>query len=54
MMDDGELIQALGHREQLLDTLIREDVTAIDEVQARVLTAAGYEVLEDEVDDDDE
>lgn len=38
----SELIQALGHREQLLDTLIREDVTAIDEVQARVLTAAAY------------
>ena len=54
MMDDDELIQALGQREQLLDTLIREDVTAIDEVQARVLTAAGYEVLEDEVDDEDE
>lgn len=43
MMDEDELIQALG-REQLLDALICEDVTAIDEVQTRVLTAAGHEV----------
>jgi hypothetical protein len=30
MMDDGELIPTLRHRERLLTTLVLEDVKAID------------------------
>lgn len=44
-MEDEDLVQALAKREQLIETLLREDVTSIDDVQARVLAAAGYEVL---------
>jgi hypothetical protein len=40
-MEDDELIHELTKREQLLETLLREDVLAMDEVQARVYEAAG-------------
>lgn len=44
-MEDEDLIQALAKREQLIETLLREDVTSIDDVQTRVLAAAGYEIV---------
>ena len=50
-MEDGELIGRLAEREQFLEGLIRDDVTAMDEVQARVFTHAGYELIEDDGDD---
>ncbi len=46
-MEDEDLIQALGKREQLIEALLRDGVMAIDEVQARVFAAAGYDVLSD-------
>ena len=47
-MEDEDLIHTLAVREQLIETLLREGVTAIDEVQARVFAAAGYEVVGEE------
>jgi len=44
-MEDEDLIRALAKREQLIETLLREDVTSIDDVQTRVLAAAGYEIV---------
>jgi hypothetical protein len=46
-MEDDELIDALAKREQLIETLLREEVTSIEDVQARVFAAAGYLVLDD-------
>jgi hypothetical protein len=46
-MEDEDLIQALGKREQLIDALLRDGVMAIDDVQARVFAAAGYETVEE-------
>jgi energy-coupling factor transporter ATP-binding protein EcfA2 len=46
-MEDDELIHALTKREELIETLLREEVTSIEDVQAHVFAAAGYEVLDD-------
>jgi hypothetical protein len=48
-MEDEDLIHALATREQLIETLLGEGVTAIDEVQARVFAAAGYEIVGEEM-----
>lgn len=53
-MEDAELIEALAAREQFIETLVSEDVTAIDEVQARVFRHAGYDVMDDGEGDDGE
>jgi hypothetical protein len=45
---DEALIHALATREALIESLLADDVTAIDDVQARVFAAAGYEVMEQE------
>ena len=44
-MEDDELIHALTKREQLIETLLREEVTSIEDVQERVFAAEGYEVV---------
>jgi hypothetical protein len=46
-MEDEDLVHTLAVREQLIDTLLREGVMAIDDVQARVFAAAGHDVLEE-------
>ena len=50
-LEDEELIEKLALREQFLETLIEENVTAIDEVQRRAFQHAGYEVVDDTDDD---
>jgi hypothetical protein len=52
-MEDHELIEKLAVREQFIEQLIDDGVTAIDDVQTRVLQHAGYEVLEQGDDNDD-
>ena len=47
-MEDEELIEVLAKRERLIDGLLRDGVTAIDDVQARVFAAAGYEIVSEE------
>jgi hypothetical protein len=47
-MEDEELIHALAERKQFIESLLREDVTAIDEVQRRVFEHAGYELVDDD------
>jgi hypothetical protein len=49
-MEDEDLLQAIGKREQFIEALLRDGVTAIDDVQARVFASAGYEVLSDDED----
>lgn len=51
-MEDDELIHALGERELFIETLLREKVTAIDDVQRRVFEQAGYDVAVADTDDD--
>ncbi len=46
-MEDDELIHALTKREELIETLLREEVTSIEDVQARVFAAEGYRVTGD-------
>ncbi len=48
-MEDEDLLHALAAREELLEALMREDVTAMDDVQARVLASAGYEIVGEEL-----
>jgi hypothetical protein len=55
-MEDEELVHALAVREQFIESLLREDVTAIDEVQRRVFEHAGYALADDsdaDAEDDD-
>ena len=44
-MEDEDLLHAVAQREQLIDALLRDGVTSIEDVQARVLAAAGYEIV---------
>jgi len=44
-MEDEDLIHAVAAREQLIDALLRDGVTSIEDVQARVFAAAGYEIV---------
>lgn len=44
-MEDEDLIRALAEREQLFETLLREGVTSIEDVQERVFAAAGHQLL---------
>lgn len=45
-MEDEEFLGELHRRELFIDDLLREGVTSIDEVQARVLRFAGYELVD--------
>ena len=46
-LEDEDLIQMLAKREQLIESLLRDGVMAIDDVQDRVLAAAGYQVVDE-------
>lgn len=41
-MEDEELLRELGRREQLIESLVAEGVTDIEEVQRRIFAFAGY------------
>jgi energy-coupling factor transporter ATP-binding protein EcfA2 len=43
-MEDEDLIQMLAKREQLIESMLRDGVMAIDDVQARVFAAGGYQI----------
>jgi hypothetical protein len=46
-MEDDEFLSELGKREQFLEQLLREGVTSMDDVQARVFAFKGYELITD-------
>ena len=45
-MEDDEFLRELGRREQLLQSLIDEDVSEMEQVQRRVLEFSGYQLVE--------
>ena len=53
-MEEDDFLDAVGHRQKLLETLIEENVLAMDEVQVRTLKFMGYEVAAVEEQDEDE
>jgi hypothetical protein len=48
-MDDGEFLDALAKRQVLLETLLHDNVIAMDDVQVKVLRFAGYDVVTEEL-----
>jgi hypothetical protein len=47
-MEEDEFLDALGKREQFLESLLADGVTEMEDVQRRVFTFAGYAVVDDE------
>lgn len=48
-MKDDEFLEELGRRQQLLESLLHDNVNSMDDVQLKVLRFSGYDVVTEDV-----